>query len=490
MKYENNNQLYDRTDPKSIEEFAQRLLGHTFNEVKSWNLPSIIKEDVAEYGNKSRKGGLGNFIEEQFFCYSANSDSKADFAEAGVELKVTPYEKRKSGKLSAGERLVLTMISYEEAVEPDFYKSHLWAKCQLILLIYYLRDKAIKNNMDYRIDYAKLFSPPEPDLAVIMQDYKTIIEKIEAGKAHELSESDTNYLGACTKGATAEKSTVPQYYYAKDVKARKRAFCFKNSYMTYVLNNYIVPGKDTAEAIIKNPEDLREHSFEEYITSRINKCVGKTDKELCAIFERDYNNNKSQWIELAYRMLGIKSSKAEEFEKAQITVKAIRIEENGKIKENSPLPPFKFKELVEEDWDDSNLFSYFDETRFLFVVYKKEGETYTLRGSQIWNMPYSDLNEIVYDGWKSIRDKVRSGVQLKVVGNRVDNDFPKKADNEIVHIRPHASKSFYVFEDGSTFGSGTISDSDELPDGRRMTRQSFWLNNSYILSQLNDELKN
>ena len=77
------------------------------------------------------------------------------------------------------------------------------------------------------------------------------IDKIAAGKAHELSESDTMYLGACTKGATAEKSTVPQYY-NPDVKARKRAFCFKNSYMTTVLNDYIVKDVTTYEPIIKD----------------------------------------------------------------------------------------------------------------------------------------------------------------------------------------------------------------------------------------------
>ena len=36
-------------------------------------------------------------------------------------------------------------------------------------------------------------------------------------------------------------------------------------------------------------------------------------------------------IDLAYRMLGIRSNQAEEFVKANVVVKAIRIEENGKI---------------------------------------------------------------------------------------------------------------------------------------------------------------
>ena len=85
---------YDSTNPKSLEEYAQKLIGHTFNEVNEWNLVSYIK-DVTRYEEKARKGGLGNFIEECYFGYKANSDSEADFSDAGVELKVTPYEIKK-----------------------------------------------------------------------------------------------------------------------------------------------------------------------------------------------------------------------------------------------------------------------------------------------------------------------------------------------------------------------------------------------------------
>ena len=84
----------------------------------------------------------------------------------------------------------------------------------------------------------------------------------------------------------------------------------------------------------------------------------KTDKELCSLFDREYNNNKSQWIDLCFRMLGIKGNHAEEFEKANITVKALRIESKDKIVESSPLPTFKFKDLVEETWEKSKLFNY------------------------------------------------------------------------------------------------------------------------------------
>lgn len=487
------NYFYNDVDPKSIEAYAKKLIGHTFNEVISWDVveQNKVAENQKSYGNSARKGGLGNLLEEKYFGYDANSTSEADFQKAGVELKVSPYEIKRDGSLKAGERLVLGMISYEKPIEDTLFESHIWDKCKLLLLIYYLREKEIKDNLQYHIDYVKLFTPPEDDLEIIKNDFEIISEKIRSGKAHELSEGDTMYLGACTKGATAEKSIVPQYY-NPEVSAKKRAYCYKNSYMTAVLNNYIVADKETYESIVKDTAELKYNTFQSIIEGKINQYIGKSDKELCALFDRPYNNNKAQWIDLAYRMLGIKSNKAEEFIKANIVVKAIRLEADSKMVESSSLPVINFKKLAEEEWDESELFRYFDETKFFFVVYKRDGEEYRLKGCQLWNMPYHDLHEIVYDGWKSIQTIIREGVKLEVQetksGKRVTNNLPSKSANAIIHIRPHSQKAFYRFENGETIGDD-IRNANELPDGRWMTTQSFWLNNSYILSQLDEKLK-
>ena len=69
---------------------------------------------------------------------------------------------------------------------------------------------------------------------------------------------------------------------------------------------------------------------------------------------------------LAYRILGIKGNHAEEFEKASIAVKTIRIGKNDKIKESMSFPTFRFKELIEEEWEDSTFGNYLRETRFHF----------------------------------------------------------------------------------------------------------------------------
>lgn len=74
-------------------------------------------------------------------------------------------------------------------------------------MIHYLRDKSIES-LDYVIKFVNLFSPPKDDLKIIIDDYNQINEKIKHGKVHELSEGDTMYLGACTKGAAAKKACV------------------------------------------------------------------------------------------------------------------------------------------------------------------------------------------------------------------------------------------------------------------------------------------
>lgn len=159
----------------------------------------------------------------------------------------------------------------------------------------------------------KLFAPPEQDIKIIAHDFEVIVEKIRNGKAHELSEGDTLYLGAAPKAATSKDRRKQPF---SDEVAKPRAFAFKNSYMTYVLNNYIIPGKNTYEPIIKeNAED----SFEDYVVRKIDAYYDWSVTDLCDTFHIEYQKKpKSLEAMLAYRMLGIKGNHAEEFEKANV----------------------------------------------------------------------------------------------------------------------------------------------------------------------------
>lgn len=470
---------YNRLDPMSIEKYSQKLIGRTFRQIleedRAEQLSMVYKEkmlhdtsDVKEI--KRNKGNLGQIIEASFFHYACNNDSRADFCEAGVELKVTPYRINKNGSLSAKERLILTMIDYNRVVNEPFEESHFWDKSKLILLVYYLYLKEIKYNLDYRIGYSRLFTPPEQDMRIIRHDYYAIVAKIKAGKAHELSESDTLYLGAAPKAATSKARRRQPY---SEEPAKPRAFAFKTTYMTYVLNNYIVPGKITYESIV---QDQPVDSFEDYVADKINQYRGFSVNDLCMKFSIDIEKkNKSLEAILAYRILGIKGNRAEEFVKANVVVKAIRIEKSGRIKENMSFPTFRFKELIQENWEDSTFGNYLRETRFLFVVFKFDKENVLrLQGCQFWNIPYEDLEKHVKTVWLKTKLVIQNGLQVTMINGKRKSNLPKPSENPVCHVRPHAKNA---------------QDTYELPDGRQYPKQCFWLNNTYIYAQIKDELK-
>lgn len=73
----------------------------------------------------------------------------------------------KNGSIVAKERLILTMIDYYSVVNEKFEESHMCRKARLILLVYYLYQQEVRNRLDYKIGYVKLFTPPEQDVKII-----------------------------------------------------------------------------------------------------------------------------------------------------------------------------------------------------------------------------------------------------------------------------------------------------------------------------------
>ena len=411
------------------------------------------------------KGAIGTVIEESWFGYMPNSESEPDFPEAGVELKVTPYIKGRNG-IRAKERLVCNIINYMEEYNKTFKTSAFWHKCNTMLLLSY-EHIADKPKGDFKIDGAILFSFPEEDLVIIEHDWQTIMGKVREGKAHEISEGDTMYLAACTKGANA--SSVRRQPFSTTM-AKQRAYSLKSSYMTQILNKYIF-GDVESERIIKSLSSLHHYSFEECVIKRLVPFYGKTISQLrqiCNITSAAKNVNEL----ILAKMLGIegKISQTEEFKKAGIVPKTIRIQNNGKIKESMSFPAFDFIEISKEDcWEESKFYNYLAPTKFLFVIFRQQSNgEYIFKKAMFWNIPNEDLEQ-VSAVWERAVKTIRNGVQLIPTSRGISNNLPKQSENPIAHVRPHG-------KDGD--------DKLPLPDGRMMTRQCFWLNNSYILKQI------
>lgn len=181
------------------------------------------------------KGSLGNLIQECHFGYAVNSRSEADFVEAGVELKVTPYKRVKNG-ISAKERLVLNIIDYMSEYKNTFETSSFWTKNHTMQLMFYEYVPGVPKEQWY-VSHVYLWEmQKEPYLDQFRKDWHCIREMIEFGRAHELSEGMTMYLGACTKGANSK--SIRRQPFAEQY-AKQRAYSIKGTFMTKMVNEVI-----------------------------------------------------------------------------------------------------------------------------------------------------------------------------------------------------------------------------------------------------------
>lgn len=222
---------YNKNDKNSILNYAKQLEGKTLRDVlSSETIEKMIKD---KGGNKGR---FGQKIERYFFEYECNSDTEPDFP-CELELKATPLKVNKDGSLSPKERLVCNIINYENIINENWEESSFLKKNKNILIMRYV-DPLDKNisQLDYKFLDIKIHSifDNNEDSIQFKKDWEIIVNKIKNGKAHELSESDTHFLGACTKGSTAAKSLRKQPNNSE--LAKQRAFSFKTSYMRELLN--------------------------------------------------------------------------------------------------------------------------------------------------------------------------------------------------------------------------------------------------------------
>lgn len=441
-----------------VQTIAENLIGKTFGEINNYKVNS----------QEFNKGSFGHIIEKDVFDYDINSFSEPDFVEAEIELKVTPYKINKNKTLSAKERLVLNIINYMEEYTNEFYQSHFWYKNKKIQIVWYLYEEGKAKN-DLRITHQKLFEFPEEDLIIIKKDWENIINKIKQGKAEEISEGDTMYLGACTKGANSNSLRQQPF---SNVMAMQRAFCLKTSYMTQLVRTYIGNIQDV-EKILNNTKV----SFEEYVNNIVSKYKNKSQEELMKELNIS-SNAKDLNMLLVSRMFGIKGklSETDEFLKANIIPRTIRIEENGYIKESMPFPAFKYKELIREEWEDSDFRNELESTKYMFFVFRKENGKYVFKDIKLWNVPELIINEEAYKVWKETKDVIEKGNIVKEVidGKRITN-FPGSSFNKYFHTRPHARDAKDTNE---------LPVPDKLTGLRDYTKYCFWINNTYLMKIL------
>lgn len=459
---------YNPEDKKSIIEFAKLL--------KDKSLRQICDETAIKNDRKG-KGHFGQILEEFYFQYKPNSDAEPDFPIAKLELKSSPLKQLKNNEYRSKERLVLNIINYVNVVNQNFENSDFIKKNTNILLIFYLH-QASYDILDYLIKLVDEWSFPSTDLEIIKKDWETITKKIADGKAHELSEGDTFYLGACTKGANALSVRKQPF---SEIPAKQRAYSFKQGYVNHIFASIAGETKEVYGKLIPTVNEAKKKTIEEIVISKFKPFYGKTEEKILEKLDLDLNRKaKNFYANLTKAILGISLDKEiEEFEKAEIQVKTVRLKENNLPKEDISFPTFKYEEIVNEDWENS-AFKNILEHKFLFVFFQFENEKLVLRKVKFWNMPYQDLLE-VEKVWTKTQEIVTKGEIVKEIktdknGKKVRfTNFPSKKFNSISHVRPHAKDASDTY---------TLPKKDKLTKGTEYTKHCFWLNNSYVKDKI------
>lgn len=471
----------------------------------------LVKDETVEkyWNNTKNKGWIGNSIESDWFKIPNNSRHEADIPYLNLEIKVTPIKKNSKGWV-AKERLVLNIFDFNDEYKRTFETASFMEKTALTEMLYYEFKQDVPSP-DLFIRQAvllKLKDLPKEDLLIIKNDWQTIVNKIREGKAEELSDSLTQYLGATTKGGKSEKNMTTQPFSHK--KAHRRSFTLKTNYMSFLAKKFMSEDYKESERVISDSNLLRENSFEEIILSKFKPYIGKTKHELGNEFgvKIHSKNDKASSRIIASKMLNLSDDieKTEEFRKANISLKIVTVNPNSRTR-GTNLPKttegFKLQNWndefcdIEIEFEDSQLYRYLTETRFLLAVFEETKNGDVFKGCKFWNVPVSDVYGKIQEVYDDTKCKLKSGVELTYKsgnykkGYKVENNFINMSDEMIAHIRPDAIDS-----EGAYNGDFNQKNAMALPCKSRwvnrpperageltfdyMIKQAYWLNPTYL----------
>ena len=221
-------------------------------------------------------------------------------------------------------------------------------------------------------------------------------------------------------------------------------------------------------------QELKTQSFEDILLNRFSPYLGKSFQTLAANLHVDISNCPKNLFAtiasaIASKQQHFNVNKSDEFLKAGLTMKTIRVQANGIIKEAMAFENIDYQEVYENDnWYDSRLYEIFS-SRFMFVVFKEQTQgkgDYILENVFFWTMPQKDLNGVeAY--WEHIRKNV--------LANHIDHQYFWKAGDDMnFHVRPKARDSH---------------DLADNPNGGKCKKFCYWFNNSYVRQIVNENSK-
>lgn len=422
-------------------EYTENIKGKTFKEIDSEHLLEKSKS------NKN-KGILGQIVESGFYEYPLNNSSEADFEELGIELKVSGYIKNKNGTVRAKERIKLSNIDYNKIINETYESSHLLGKCSEMLIIWY-HYLPKTDYGDFKITDFQIYDMAQ-DEDVFKHDFELIKQKVLKGKAHELSEGDTSYLGACTSGASSKKIKSQPF---SDELTKQRSFSLKNAYITGILREL----KENKPKLIKFSSDKTDEIIEDdkmieikstnpktvidHVNEKLKPYFGKTQLEILEeITGRTYvekipkNINKM----ISDKLIGKDN---ELYEKDALFRKTSFIIKNIPIKDDKLIERMSFRNLrlsdFEYEWEESYWKNFFGDTNFILICYEAENSKVRNGYRRLKYARQISFDEEDLESFEKTYNRLKLAIEKRDI-NLLPT--PNSFDNQLLEIAPKGIK--------------------------------------------------
>ena len=463
---------YNPKDKKSVAEYTKLLENKTLRDYA--HVPGGLD-------NVKNKGLYGQKIENLFFFIKTNNHAGADFPDIPLELKTAGLRptssrdrhKNISGKWKSKEALPMSAISFSDIVNEDFFSSRFLEKNKNILLIFYkFEANKVVYDLEIKITGVWSFSEiPNHDKKIIMDDWEKIKSIVINGEAHSLSRKDTDYLEAMPS-ATSDSMTSQPF----GPKARTRKFSFKAGYMHSVIAKLGSEKTNTISLFKKADKNI---SLSEKINDKFKPYIGKDTNFIASSIDVSIKDCKQAFSILSKRLVkaifnvpdkGKIEEYIEEFSKAEVTIKTIRINKNNLPKEHVSFRAFKYEDIVNQSWDNSDFKSHIDK-KFLFIFFKESDSNFVLDKAVYWNMSSEHINE-AQKAWEETKQLIKDGRIVKEIKNgRRYTYFPDSKSNAVSHVRPHARDAQDTYN---------LPVKDIHTGWDEYTKHCFWLNREFV----------
>lgn len=474
--------IYTRID---VETRFKAIKGKLLGEVDT---AGYIKSHI---GDKVVKGCIGNAIELSVLGYEPDPKQEPDLIIDGVktELKATGIrQKKRPVEYAAKEPMSITACSLDKIHLEVFDDSAFWHKLAHMLLLYYhynVKSAKMVDYLNFPVIGYQFFEFNEKDKEILRADWHVVHDFV--------IECNTKGIDVAEGWKANSTRLRHQMTYTDTAPKYPPRFRLKASIVTYIFRH-------------KFANDLSElpDKYEHGISDVDVKChslaasyVGKTVHELSSIFGVKISKKKQFAEPLIIAMFGGNATKMhniETFQKYSCVGKAITISNRKKRTEDVKFCPINFDEFCDPniEFEDSEVYSYFSEHQFYFVVFQEPSAKADLQKNVFlgfkrltFDSDFLDVRLRAY--WNSIRELVWNN-ELKDVP-KINKKTGKPIWNkksQTWSTAPNLPKS----KDSMIFCRGTGTDAGrktECVNGVRMYHQDVWVRGTDIVNMLAKE---